>query len=50
MTMKLIPPWELMLGHTERNINIPVKVVIETTILKRENINLTKKFQESLRR
>ena len=35
--MKVIPPQEVMLGHTERNINIPMKVVIATTIPKREN-------------
>ena len=48
--MKVIPPKELMLGHTERNINIPVKVVIVTRVLKGENINLTDLFHEILRR
>ena len=47
--MKVIPPQELMLGHTEKNINILMKEVTSTTVLKRENINLMKKFHESLR-
>ena len=37
-------------SHRKKNINIPVKVVIVTIILKRENINLMKKSQKSLRR
>ena len=34
----------------KKNKNIRVKVVIATVVLKRENINLMKKFQERLRR